>query len=127
MGKPHPPELRNRIIQGWKEGYSRSELEERFRVGISTIGRYIRAYRDSGTVGPCQFGGYKRHKLSGYEDILRQWVAEEPAMTIDQIQTRLRAVYGIDCGRTAIHNFLSYLRLSYKKRRFMRANRIVTT
>lgn len=127
MGKPYPPELRDRIIAAREEGYSYSELEERFRVGVSTVIRYMRSYRDHGTTRPAQIGGYKDYKLKGYEDVIRDWLKADPDMTLDQMQARLRQDYDFHVGRTAIHNFLTYLNISYKKRQSSRASSTVRT
>lgn len=127
MGKPYPHELRDRIIAARQEGYSYSELEERFRVGVSTVIRYMRSYRDHGTTRPAQIGGYKDYKLKGYEDTLRTWLDVDPDMTLDQMQARLRREHGFHVSRTAIHNFLTYLNISYKKRQSSRASSNVRT
>lgn len=122
MGKPYPPELRERIIAAWQEGESHRALARRFRVSLKSVQRYLRTYREHGTVQPCKIGGHKRYKLKGYEDRLRGWLEAAPDMTLDRMQLRFREEYGVYVSRMTIHNFLRHLNISYKKRRSMRAN-----
>jgi transposase len=86
----------------------------RFEISLSSVGRYIKRFREKGSLAPDKFGGHKRHTLADEEERLRGWIAERPDMTLAEIKERLREI-GIKVGQTAISNFLRQLDLTYKK------------
>lgn len=127
MGRPYPLALRERIIAAREEGDSYSTLAQRFRVSLKSVQRYLRSHYEHDTLHPRKIGGHKRYKLTGYEDVIRDWLEADPDMTLDQMQARLRKDYDFHVSRTAIHNFLAYLNISYKKRQSSRASSNVRT
>jgi transposase len=114
MAKPYSMDLRERVVAAIMAGQRREAVSRRFEISLSSVGRYIRRFREKGALAPDKFGGHKRHSLAGEEEQLREWIKERPDMTLAEIKDRLHEG-GIDVGRTAISNFLRHLGLSYKK------------
>lgn len=116
MPKPYSLDLRERVVRAIEDGITREAVAERFEIGISTVGRYIRRKTEKGSLEPEQFGGYKPYALADHEGLIRRWVAESSDLTLKQIRERLEE-RGIKASQTAIFNFLEHLDLSFKKKR----------
>ena len=53
MSKPLPMALRERIVETYDaRGVTVEQVADRFRVGVSTVGRYLRMRREKGTLQP---------------------------------------------------------------------------
>lgn len=53
MPQPHPLELRRRVIDAYESGEgSLFAVSQRFAVGIASVKRWVRRYRDQGSVAP---------------------------------------------------------------------------
>jgi transposase len=114
MAKPYSMDLRERVMAAITAGQGREAVALRFEISLSSVGRYIKRFREKGSLAPDKFGGHKRHTLADEEERLRGWIAERPDMTLAEIKERLREI-GIKVGQTAISNFLRHLDLTYKK------------
>jgi len=114
MAKPYSMDLRERVAAAIMAGQRREAVARRFEISLSSVGRYIRRFRETGTLAPDKFGGHKRYALADEEERLRDWIKERPDMTLAEIKDRLHES-GIEVGQTAISNFLRHLGLSYKK------------
>ena len=126
MAKPYSMDLRERVAAAIMAGQRREAVARRFEISLSTVGRYIRRFRETGTLAPDKFGGHKRHALADEEERLRDWIKERPDMTLAEIKDRLHES-GIEVGQTAISNFLRHLGLSYKKKRCTQRSRSART
>ena len=69
MGKPYSEDLRNRIIEVINDGATIAEAAEQLGVSVSSVVRILRLYRETGSVSPAKFGGYRnllsQHMKSG--------------------------------------------------------------
>jgi len=63
MAKPYSNDLRARVIASIEEGATREEAAERHHVSLSSVGRFLRRKRETGSVSEAQFGGYKPYAL----------------------------------------------------------------
>jgi transposase len=63
MGKPYSQDLRARVVVAEKDGATIPEAAERFGVSISSVVRFRRLHRETGSVSPAKFGGYKGYAL----------------------------------------------------------------
>ena len=115
MAKPYSDDLRARVIASIEEGATRPEAADQHHISLSSVGRYLWRKRATGSVSPAQFGGYKRHALAAHEERIRQWVAEQPDITLAEIAARL-AKHKVKVGLSSIFRFLRHLQLSYKKK-----------
>jgi transposase len=114
MGKPYSDDLRERAVQALEAGYSRVEVAELYSLSLSSIGRFIRRKRETGSVSPDKFGGYKRSALEPHADLVCRLVTERPDSTLLELQARL-AKEKVMVSQTAIFRFLHHLKLTFKK------------
>ena len=68
MGKPYSEDLRERVIGAAQDGATIPEIAEQFGVSISSVVRFRRLHRETGSVSPAKFGGYKGYALAAHEE-----------------------------------------------------------
>ena len=115
MAKPYSNDLRSRVIESIEEGATREEAAERHHVSLSSVGRFLRRKRETGSVSGVQFGGYKPYALAAHEDFIRQLLAEQPDVTLAELKAVL-AKRRINVGQTSVFRFLRHLQLTFKKK-----------
>src|SRR5579864_2500683 len=89
MGKPYSDDLRERVIAAIEAGHTREEVAELFNMALSTVGGFIKRKRETGSVSPDKFGGYKTFSLEPHADLVKKLVAEQPDSTLAELQARL--------------------------------------
>jgi transposase len=114
MGKPYGDDLRLVVVRLIEAGHTRPEVAELCGISLSSVGRYIRRYRVSGGVSPDKFGGYKDYALAKYAERIRRWIAQQPDLTLLELQARL-AKAGVKVAASSVFRFLRHLGLTYKK------------
>jgi transposase len=115
MAKPYSDDLRARVIAAIEEGATREEAAERHDVSLSSVGRFVRLKRDTGSVSPAKFGGYKPYVLAAHEQLVRGLLAQQPDITLAELQATL-AKRKVAVGQTSIFRFLRHLKLTFKKK-----------
>ncbi len=115
MGKPISDDLRAHVVDTVEGGATIPEAAEQFGVSIRSVVRFLKLYRETGSVSPAQFGGYKDFALAEHEYLVRQLVAEQPDITLEDLGARL-AREGIAVGKSSISRFLHHLELTFKKK-----------
>lgn len=115
MPKPYSNDLRARVIQVIEEGATREEAAERYSVSLSSVGRFLRLDRETGSVSPAKFGGYKGYALAAHEEQVRRLVAEQPDITLAELQAKL-AKKKVTVGQSSIFRFLRHVKLTFKKK-----------
>ena len=114
MGKPYADDLRLVVVRLIEEGHTRPEAAELCGISLSSVGRYLRRYRSVGSVSPDKFGGYKGYVLAKHAERIKRWIAEQPDLTLKEIQTRL-AEAKVKVAASSVFRFLRHLKLSFKK------------
>jgi transposase len=115
MGKPYADDLRGVAVRLIGEGHTRVEVAELCGISLSTVGRYVRRYRTTGSVRPAKFGGYKGYSLAKHADRIGRWLAKQPDLTLLEIQARL-AEAKVKVAASSVFRFLRHLGLTFKKR-----------
>jgi transposase len=115
MAKPYSDDVRSRVVEAIEEGATREEAAEQYCVSLRTVGRFLRLDRETGSVSPAKFGGYKRYALAAHEERVRRLVAEQPDMTLAELRAKL-AKEKVTVGQTSIFRFLRHLKLTFKKK-----------
>src|SRR5450755_2573203 len=115
MAKPYSEDLRRRVVGAIEGGATIPETAEQCSVSISSVVRFLRLHRKTGSVGSAKFGGYKDFALAAHEDLVRQLVAEQPDITLAELEERL-AKKKITVGKSSISRFLHHLKLVFKKK-----------
>jgi transposase len=115
MAKPYSDDLRARIVEAVEDGATIPETAEQCGVSISSVVRFLRLHRETGSVSPAQFGGYKEFALAAHEELVRKLVAEQRDITLAELSARL-AKEKVTVGKSSISRFLHHLKLSFKKK-----------
>ena len=115
MGKPYSEDLRVRVVGAAQDGATIPEIAEQLGVSISSVVRFRRLHRETGSVSPAKFGGYKGYALAAHEELVRKLVAEQPEITLAELKAVL-AKEKVTVGQSSISRFLHYLNLRFKKK-----------
>lgn len=115
MAKPLSEDLRRRVVEVIEDGATIPEASEQCGVSISSVGRFLRLFRETGSVSSAKFGGYKDFALAAHEELIRRLVAEQPDITLAELEARL-AKKKISVGKSSISRFLHHLKLPFKKK-----------
>lgn len=115
MGKPYSDDLRERVVAAIESGHTREEVAKLFKIALSTVGGFIRRKRETGSVSPDKFGGYKTFSLEPHTDLVKKLVAEQPDSTLAELQVRL-AKEKVKVSQSGISRFLHHIKLTFKKK-----------
>lgn len=115
MAKPYSEDLRTRVVETIEGGATIPETAEQCGVSISSVVRFLRLHRDTGSVRAAKFGGYKDFALATHEELVRGLIQEQPDITLAEIKARL-AKKKVSVGKSSISRFLNHLKLSFKKK-----------
>jgi len=108
-------QLRERVVAARKEGHSAQEVSKWFHVSKRSVERYWKSYKETGGVMPKQRGGYRHSCLEKHDQALREWISQQPDLTLHEIQQRCLEEFGIRIGINALWKRLDKLGLSFKK------------
>ena len=126
MGKPYSDDLRERVIAAIEAGHTREEVAELFNMALSTVGGFIKRKRETGSVSPDKFGGYKTFTLEPHTDLVKELVAKQPDSTLAELQARLEK-QKVKVSQSGISRFLHHIKLTFKKRVYTQPNKIGPT
>jgi transposase len=115
MGKPYSEDLRERVVGAGQDGSAIPEIADQLGVSISSVVRFRRLHRETGSVSPAKFGGHKKYALAAHEELVRQLVAEQPDITLAELKAVL-ATEEVTVGQSSISRFLHHLNLRFKKK-----------
>src|SRR5271169_2233589 len=118
MGKPYSDDLRERVVAAIEDGHTRVKVAELYNMALSTVGGFIKRKRETGSISPDKFGGYKTFALEGH--------TEQPDSTLAELQIRL-AKESVNVSQSAIYRFLHHINLTFKKKAYTRRNKIGPT
>lgn len=114
MPRPCSVDLRARAIGAVEAGASRREAAEHFDLSPSTVIKWVRRFRETGSVMAKPCGG-STSPLEEYEDWLLALVAEQPDWTLDEIVAAMRK-QRIPGSRTAVWRFFQRHNITVKKK-----------
>jgi len=115
MGKPHPVELRERVIAYVEEGYSHRRAASRFRVSPRFVNNMVILKRQSGSLAAKVQGHQGGGKLQNHHDWVRERIAANGDLTLDELCVELNG-RGVSVNRSSVCRLLHRLGLSNKKK-----------
>jgi transposase len=62
------------------------EVAELYNMALSAVGGFIRRKRETGSVSPDKFGGYKTFALEPHTDMVKELVAAQPDSTLAELK-----------------------------------------
>lgn len=120
MSKPLSMDLRDRVVAAvLNEGMSARGAAARFGVSLSSAIKWVRRYRETGSVAPLRIGGYKPRLLTGE---LRDWLLERAQrdFTLRGLAAELAAEFEVKVDYVQVWRFVHEEGLSFKKKRASR-------
>jgi transposase len=114
MGKPYSDDLRERVVAAIEAGDTRVKVAELYNMALSMVGGFIKRKRETGSVSPDKFGGYRTFSLEPHMHLVKELVAEQPDSTLAELRSRL-AKEKVKVSQSAISRFLHHLNLTFKK------------
>jgi transposase len=115
MGKPHPIELRERVVAFVNEGNTNREAARHFRVSPRFVNNMMILHHSSGSLAAARQGHPPGSKLSPHGKWISERVALQGEVTLDELCVLL-AERGIEVHRATVGRFLHRLGLSNKKK-----------
>lgn len=117
MGKPHPMELRTRVVAFVDEGHGHREAARHFRVSPRFVNELVKLRRNTGSLEPRRQGNGGGHgKLARVTDWIEARVAAKSEITLDELVVELAETHGIAVHRGSLWRVLRGLGLTHKKR-----------
>src|SRR5262249_37999807 len=112
--KPYPVELRTRIVDAVDRGVgSLPTIAALFSVSIACVANYLELREQTGSLQPRPNPGGRRPAIpeERYPEV-RQLLAAQPDLTLEEIRDRLR----VSCSLAAVCRTLQKLGLTRKKK-----------
>jgi transposase len=115
MGKPYSDDPRERVVAAIESGDTREEVAALYNMALSTVGGFIKRKRETGSVSPDKFGGYKTFSLEPHSDLVKELLAEQPDRTLAELRDCL-AKEQVTVSQSAIFRFLHHINRTFKKK-----------
>lgn len=109
MGKPHPSELRQRVVAHVEAGKTHHSAAARFDVTV-------KLKRETGSLAPKRQGNPGIGKLTPHEDWVRVQVDATGEITLDEMAARLLVERGVQVDSSSIWQLFHRLGLTHKER-----------
>lgn len=117
MGKPHPIELRRRVVDHVAAGNTHRSAAERFCVSIKFVNDMVKLWKATGGLAPkVQGNGGGHGKLAPLKDWIARRIGEKRDLTLAALAAEIAAVHGVAVHRGSVWEFLRGLGLTHKKR-----------
>jgi transposase len=110
-------DLRVRVIQVVEGGAAARAAARQFVIGDSTAIRWVKRWRETGSVAAKSIKGQSRSPLKRHEDWLLELVRREPDLTLEEIQDRLLGECRQKAGIGSVWRFFDRHGISFKKKR----------
>ena len=108
-------DLRSRLVAEVASGTSRRQAARLYRVSASSAVRWAELDDETGSVSPRPRGGKSRSPLEPHTDWLLNFVAEEPDLTLRELEQRISEGIGLVTTERSIRRFFERHRISFKK------------
>ncbi|MEW5424888.1 transposase [Amorphus sp. 3PC139-8] len=114
MTKPYSNDLRERVVAAVLACEPVRSVAKRFDVAVSSVVKWHRRYRTTGSLAPSRMGARRRFVLDGHRDLILQAIATTPHLSVRRLQALL-ADHGVTVSHHAVWQFLRREGLSFKK------------
>lgn len=115
MTKASSNDLRERVVAALHAGDSCRVVAKRFKVAPSSVVKWSQRFRKTGSIAPCQIGGYRKVVLEPYLAFILARIDETPHLTLHGLKAEL-AAHGIMVSHDTVWRFLRAKGLSFKKK-----------
>lgn len=114
MAKPYSADLRSRVATAIAEGETCRCIAERFDIAPSTVVKWSKRVRDTGSPAPAKFGGYRTCILESHRAFILAEIEKVPHVTLHGLKDLL-AKRGIIVSHDTVWRFLRREEQSFKK------------
>jgi transposase len=115
--KAYSQDLRERVMAAVEAGQqTRPEIAETFDVSESTIDKWVKRWRGTGSVAAWPFAGGRRRTLKACAPLIQTEVKRQPDVTLDELCERVEQQAGVRASRSMMSRELHVLALPRKKR-----------
>lgn len=115
--KPYSQDLRDRVIAAIEAGqHSYAEIAATFAVSESTLDKWLKRWRDTGSVAALPFAGGRVRVLKECADVIRAEVQHQPDVTLAELCERVATQTEVTASRSMMGRELQLLALPRKKR-----------
>ena len=115
-------DLRQKIIEAVERGTPKAEAARAFGVGISSVKRYVAAYRQGRSLAPKKRPGSRPKMDEGARRLLEADLEDRPAATLPERREFLERAAGVRVSDSTVSRMLKRLGWSRKKGRWVRAS-----
>lgn len=116
MARPLSNDLRERVVARHDAGETIRAVAEMFGIAPSTVSKWSRRRRATGSVSPAKFGGHRRPLLEPHREWIEGRFAAKPELTLEGLRSEL-AAHGVRVSYGAVQKFVRDAGLSFKKNR----------
>jgi transposase len=116
MGKPHPVELRQRVVDHVAKGNTHRAAAERFKVSVKFVNDMVKLKAATGGLAPKPQGNGGGHgKLAGLKDWVARRIGETRDLTAAALAAEIAVAHGVTVRRGSVWSLLRDLGLTHKK------------
>jgi len=123
MSGSYSTDLRVRVIAAISGGMSTRKAAERFGIGGSTAGTWMRRYRKTGEIAARKQGQPGGSKLDAHEAFILRLVADRADISLAEIAEALAREHDLSACPATVWYFFDRRGISFKKNRACRRTR----
>ena len=86
MAKPYSTDLRERVAAAIASGDSCRAIAEQFEIAPSTVVKWSKRVRETGSSAPAKFGGYRTCTLEPHRAFVLAQLEEVPHLTLHKLK-----------------------------------------
>ena len=116
MAKPYSNDLRTRVATAIANGESSRSIAGRFEIAPSTVVKWSKRVRETGSSAPAKFGGHRKCSLEAHRGFILERIEEAPHLTLHRLKDLL-AERGVAVSHDTVWRFLRREGRSFKKNR----------
>ena len=114
MAKPYSDDLRIRAAAALDGGETCRGIVARFDIAPSTVVKWSKRVRQTGSPAPAKFGGHRKCSLQAHRDFVLGQIKDVPHLTLHRLKDLL-AERGIVVSHDTVWRFLRREDQSFKK------------
>lgn len=114
MTRPLSNDLRERVVAAVLAGESGRTVAARFGVAVSSVVKWSRRFRVTGSVAPGKMGGHRKRILEPHRAFIVERIDRNPHLTLHGLKDEL-AARGVKVSHNAVWQFLRREGLRFKK------------
>jgi transposase len=107
-------DFRERVLRALARGDRPTEIARRFEVSRVWVYQVRDRERETGVRSSFQIGGHRRSRLAEREQVLRDWIAAQPDLSLAELRQRLEQ-QGVSIKIGALWHQLNKWNLTFKK------------